>query len=224
MATLGKIAATVSHELRNPLGTIRSSFFAINLCLEHQDEKVSASLNRAERSVARCDRIIDELLGLTRVQDLQLTDTPMDEWLANVLSDTPPPEGIEVESQLQAGLSVKIDRERLRQCLCNLLTNAYQAIDQSETTRNHGRVRVSTRTQNKSFEIHIADNGVGFDPKESEKLYEPLFSTKGFGVGLGMPIAKQIIEQHGGNIAIQGKPGQGATVVLRMPLKTMETP
>jgi signal transduction histidine kinase len=67
------------------------------------------------------------------------------------------------------------------------------------------------------FTITIVDNGVGFDPQEKEKLTEPLYSTKSFGVGLGMTIAKQVVEQHGGNITFVGTPGQGATMTIELP-------
>ncbi|MBN1907747.1 MAG: PAS domain S-box protein, partial [Deltaproteobacteria bacterium] len=115
MATLGKLTATVSHELRNPLGTIRTSVFAIGKRLKGEDEKVTVALDRAERNIKRCDLIIDELLNYSRIKALALDPTTLDDWIRDVLDETKPPKGITVKTNFNAGVSINLDRERFRQ-------------------------------------------------------------------------------------------------------------
>jgi PAS domain S-box-containing protein len=213
MATLGKLTATVSHELRNPLGTIRTSVFSIVKRLKGEDEKVMMALERAERNIKRCDLIIDELLNYSKIKELALNPTPLDDWIKDVLDETKPPKGIIVKTELNSGVSINIDRERFRQSIVNILTNAYQAIEEKASGES-GNVLIRTFNEKDNVIIKISDNGVGFDMAVKSRLFEPLFSTKAFGVGLGIPITRQIIEQHGFHMDMYGEPGKGASVTI----------
>ena len=170
MATLGRLTATVSHELRNPLGTIRSSVFSIQRRLKEQDEKVVNALDRAERNIKRCDLIIDELLNYSRVHDLKLEATPIDAWLSEVLEETKPPEGISIKKEIESNAIINMDQERFRRCIVNILINAYQSI-QEKVTDERGYVRVKTQQDKSRLIIEISDNGVGFDMAERDKLF-----------------------------------------------------
>lgn len=217
MATLGRLTATVSHELRNPLGTIRASVFSIEKRLKGQDVKVIAALERAERNIKRCDLIIDELLNYSRVQELMLEPAMLDVWVKEVLDETKQPSGILIKAELSSGAIIEIDQERFRRCLINILTNAYQAIEEKGADEP-GYVTVSTRKEDNVIQLEISDNGIGFDMAIKSKLFEPLFSTKAFGVGLGIPISRQIIEQHGFQMDMRGEPGKGASVTITIPV------
>lgn len=219
MATLGKLTATVSHELRNPLGTIRASVFSVRRRLKEPDEKLVNALDRAERNIKRCDLIIDELLNYSRTSVLNLEPTAIDSWINEVFEEMNPPEGIIVERQLKAGVTVAMDQERFRRSIVNILTNAYQAIQEKNDDKG-GCVNVRTYQDNNSIIIDISDNGVGFDMANKSKLFEPLYSTKTFGIGLGIPITLQIIEQHGWNMEITGKPQVGTSVIITIPVIT----
>ena len=217
MATLGRLTATVSHELRNPLGTIRASVYSAKKRLGGRNEKISNSLDRAERNIKRCDLIIDELLNYSRVQDLKLEAVPIDQWLSEVLEETTLPEGVSIRKEFKAGAVIQMDRERVRRSVVNILTNAYQSILEKEADEP-GCVRIVTGRKPGNLVVEISDNGVGFDMKNREKLYEPLYSTKAFGVGLGIPITRQIFEQHGWHMDITGEPQKGASVIVTIPL------
>jgi signal transduction histidine kinase len=217
MATLGKLTATVSHELRNPLGTIRTSVFSIGKRMKGQDDKVMAALDRAERNIRRCDLIIDDLLNYSRVQELKLEPALLDIWIKDVLDEMKPPSGIIVKTELGAGAIIEIDQERFRRCMINILTNAYQAIEEKDSDET-GYVTVSTRKEDNEIVLEISDNGTGFDMAIKNRLFEPLFSTKAFGVGLGIPITKQIIEQHGFKMDMRGEPMKGASVIITIPV------
>jgi signal transduction histidine kinase len=105
-------------------------------------------------------------------------------------------------------------------CIVNILTNAYQAIEEKADNSRSGAINVFTERDEKAVKIIISDNGAGFNQKEVNRIFEPLYSTKTFGVGLGMPVTKQIIETHGWNIDMNGEPGKGATVTVSMPFSS----
>ncbi len=221
LATLGQLTATVSHELRNPLGVIRTSAFIANEGQSDATPRVRRALERIERSVVRCDRIISELLDFTRISELEPEPTPLDSWLGSTLSEQALPSGVELRRDFNtAGLDITIDRDRIRRAVINVFDNACQAMT-DPATENDGDadhiLTVTTRVSDDRIEIVFEDNGPGIPADVRPMIFEPLFSTKGFGVGLGLPTVKQIMEQHGGGIDIDSVPGQGARVRLWLP-------
>lgn len=224
MAVLGKLIAVVSHELRNPLGTIRTSLFAIGERTGGQDPAVERILKRAERNIVRCDTIIEELLDYSRIRSPDLETTQIDSWLAEVLDELAVPEGIVLQRQLTSGATVRLDRERVRRCIQNVVSNASQAmLEKSKTatvaaTPPGSELKVSSRLSQDRVEMVFLDNGTGIPQEQMDKIFQPLYSTRGFGVGLGLPIVKQIMEQHSGGIEIESQPGAGTTVTLWLPV------
>jgi signal transduction histidine kinase len=215
LATLGKLTATVSHELRNPLGTIQSALFSIESCIEcNEPHKASRSLELAERSINRCVNIIEELNSYARVKELDLSEASLDDWLETVMSEQKLPESILVELDLASGLRTFFDQEKLRQVIVNLINNAVHALEDKHS--NGKFLGIATCFLGDEYEIRIHDNGIGMSDEVKEKIFEPLFSTKGFGVGLGMGIVKNIVEQHRGEVIVESKRGEGTTVILRM--------
>ena len=146
------------------------------------------------------------MLGYTRTPSLELVATPIDKWLDSILDEEVLPEAIQTVRDFHANVKIGIDRERLQRCIINLVGNGVQAIEQAGMARGEGRLVVSTAIVNGYVEIVIEDNGVGIPSENIEKIFEPLFSTKNFGIGLGVPIARQVIEQHGGAMAYQSEP------------------
>lgn len=218
LAVLGQLTATVSHEIRNPLGTVSNALYLLretlgNDCLEQADRP----LTLAERSVQRCDGIISELLDFTIRRGLMKEAIDLDSWLRELLDETFWPEDVERQWFLDSGLTVQADPERLRRALANVITNALQAIEaKGEGARS---LEVTTRRCAGRCEIVVRDSGVGIPDEIRERIYEPMFSTKNFGVGLGVPIIRNIMEDHGGGVEYQSKPGVGTTVTLWLPLE-----
>ncbi len=221
LAMVGQLTATVSHELRNPMATMRTSVFLINELIDHGNEKVERALGRLERSLQRCDSIIDELLDFARTKQAVLEPLDLDEWLGRLLDEYEPDENVELQIRLNAGdVNVAADRERLRRAVINIVDNAYHALLKQRPTDDphpEPRVTASTRLMEDRAVIEVMDNGVGMDEETLENCFEPLFSTKGFGTGLGLPASKQILEQHNGGIEIFSEPGAGTTVTLWLP-------
>ncbi len=215
LAALGQLTASVAHELRNPLGTIRSSMFVIARALGDQDLGVAADLERARRNVIRCDTIIEELLDYVRNTPLSFEPVLVDPIVDRILNEHPIPQGIEVARQFTSESRAALDSERFRRCLINIITNACQAMTGEEGAR--GRLTVETLEINDRVEIRISDTGPGIPEEDLERVLEPLYSTKSFGVGLGLPISKQTLEQHGGDIAIHSRRGTGTRVSLWLP-------
>jgi signal transduction histidine kinase len=216
-SAIGQLTATVAHELRNPLSSIRNSVFTMR-----EGSAVSSALERPiariERSIARCDRIIGDLLDFTRLRERQAEIVTADDWLGEVLDEQPLPPGVSLVRRFgAAGYRLNLDRERMRQVIVNLIENAVQAMVNDAAAAGGGTIVVGTRVA-AAYEMVIDDTGPGISPQVLPKVFEPLFTTKSFGTGLGLPTVKQIIEQHAGTIAIESELGRGTRVIVRLPL------
>ncbi len=220
LAALGQLVGTVGHEIRNPLGTIRTSAFSIAERIRDKGLGVEPALARMERSIDRCDRIIEELLTFARTSALRLELTLIDPWLATVLEEQIVPEGLTLRSTLHSDVELAIDRERFRRCLINVLNNASQALSEARTAG--GGIDVKAARENGRLVIRVRDNGPGIPAEHLAKVFEPLFSTRSFGVGLGLAIVKQTMESHGGGVELESAPGRGTDVAWWVPLKPEE--
>jgi len=222
LAALGQLTGTVSHELRNPLGAMRTSLAAIRKLARDGDPMLKRSVEIVDRSVTRCDNIIGDLLDYSRIRNLALEPTALDGWLERLLDEYQPPLGIRLHSDLDAGAELALDRDRLRQVVINLLDNACQAMtpEEGRAAGNGERLlTVATRVADARVELSVSDTGPGISPEEVDKVFEPLYSTKAFGVGLGLPLVRQIIEQHDGGIEVDRTAARGTRMVLWLPLE-----
>ncbi len=219
LATLGQLTATVSHEIRNPLGTVKNSIFSIGEAVEQNDmSRLGKALGLAERNIRRVDTIISELLDYTRQRELVMVSTLMDSWLGEILDELDiVPEETTITRELSTEITLKIDQEYLRQAMINILNNAVQAIE--ENGEEKGNIEVQTAVSGSHFQIRISDNGAGIPKATMERVLEPLFSTKSFGIGLGIPIVMRIMEQHEGGMEISSEPGKGTVVTLWLPIQ-----
>ena len=218
LAAIGQLTGTVSHELRNPLGTIRSSFAIVGSHLQTTHGPVARAFERIERNIDRCVTIIDELLAYTRVRDIHLEPVVIDDWLTEQVVDEDIPHSISVVLDCQSGATIFMDRERLRRAILNVLQNAWQAFTESEYECAQPTVAITTRVEDGRLALRIADNGPGIPEDIRERIFDPLFSTKSFGVGLGLPLVRQIVDQHGGEITVDTTLGEGTTITLMVPI------
>lgn len=217
LAVLGQLTATVSHEIRNPLGTVANALYLLKEGLQGDEHaKLAKPLLLAERNVERCDTIISDLLDFSRQRKIEKAPIKIDDWLIELLDEMSIPEQIELQKDLCTNSDVPADPERLRRVLVNVITNAVQALD--EIDKPDKKITVRTRLVDETCEIVVQDNGPGMSQDVVKRIYEPMFSTKNFGVGLGVPIIRNILEGHCGGVDYLSEVDKGTTVTMWLPL------
>ncbi len=220
LSVLGQLTATVAHELRNPLSSIKNTTAALRHAALSKNIDLERPISRIERGIGRCDQLVSDLLDYTRKCNVVLKPARLDQWLNGVLDEQQMTDGIALERRLYANDAlVSLDAERFRRVIINLIDNAAEALQQLEDRER--KIDVQTRVTD-CAEIIISDTGPGISSDVMPKIFEPLFSTKRFGTGLGLPTVKQIVEQHSGTIHITSEPGRGTMVQIKLPLVAAE--
>lgn len=216
LAVLGQLTATVSHELRNPLGTVKNAIYLLGKIKGEGDaNKIDKAIELADRNVKRCDGIINELLDFTRQQDSIHEEIVLGKWLQEILDEQTLPDDIELQNNLPKDVVVSGDPERLRRAFINVFFNGVQAFAGQDVSNKV--LSIDLVTSDDKIQIIVADNGSGIPDDVLGRIFEPMFSTKNFGVGLGMSIVKNIMEEHGGGVELESSPGKGTSVSLWLP-------
>jgi signal transduction histidine kinase len=229
-ANLGQLTATVAHELRNPLGAVRTSAFLLERKLKGKGLGVEPQLLRINNGITRCDDTITQLLDFSRSKQINSSKVEVDQWLISVIEEEARklPTSVNIACTLGLeGYEVPLDKARLERAVVNLIANASEAmVGKGEgsilTITVNPTITIETRLNGEFFEIEISDNGPGISAENLLKIREPMFTTKNFGTGLGIPAVEQILEQHGGTLDIQSTIGQGAKFTMRLPVKRIE--
>ena len=202
LATLGRIAASVSHELRNPLGAISNATYFLKMQLAQASEvKVRRHLDIIERQIKIANRIIGDLLNFSRTPTLDVESFPLAPLCMDALGVLTIPDFIEVALDVEPNLMVEADRQYLNQVLQNLISNAVQAMPEGGKLKL--RAEHVERQGEVWLEISVADTGIGITREEQEHIFEPLFTTRARGIGLGLTICKSVVEAHGGRIWVE---------------------
>ncbi len=216
LATLGQMAGSVSHELRNPLGVISNAVFYLNTVLDEADENTKEYLEIISSEVRTADKIVSDLLDFSRVKSVEREDVAVSDLVAQVLEKQPAPENVQVTTSLPSDLPpVVVDPGQIGQVLTNLVTNACQAMPPPVA----GRLIISAMANKTRVNLSIADTGRGISEENMAKLFEPLFTTRARGIGLGLAVSKNMVESIGGNIEVQSEEGKGSTFTLILPAK-----
>jgi NO-binding membrane sensor protein with MHYT domain len=231
MAQLGNLTATVAHELRNPLGAIRTSAFLLDRKLKGKNLGIDGQVERITSGVLRCDSIITQLLDFARAAPLKLSDHEIDAWIATLVEEEAQklPEAVTIECHLGLDdLRVAFEADRLQRAIINLLSNASEAMvgkgnDPTKFTTRDPRIRIETRRSDRGIEIAVSDNGPGITRDVIQRIREPLFTTKSFGTGLGLPAVDKIMDLHGGGMDIESRHGAGSTFIIWLPERTAAT-
>jgi NO-binding membrane sensor protein with MHYT domain/nitrogen-specific signal transduction histidine kinase len=220
LATIGQIAATVGHELRNPLASIRNSMEMVRQQTAGKALNVERALDRIDRNTERCASIISDLLNFARKKELEREPTAIAAWLTETLDEHTLPDRIQLERDLRASDEIPADRQKLRQIVVNLVDNAAQAMMDPQWQPAEGqarRITVRTESADDGVRLSIIDTGPGMAPDVLSRIFEPLFTTKTSGIGLGMPIVQQLVEMHQGTIAVDSTVGKGTTIRIWLP-------
>ena len=225
LAQLGQLTATVAHEIRNPLGIVRAAAYLIERRLGDPEPDIGIQVNRINDGVARCDAIITELLDFTRTRNLEPERVALDEWLSKVVVEQAAelPAMIELQCRYRLpGDRIAFDPVHLQRVIINLLSNAAEAmvgkgLDPASFHTAKPRIVIETLRTDRGVEIWCTDNGPGISVENLRRIREPLFTTKSYGVGLGLPAVERILDQHGGGLDIATEVGRGTTMKVWLP-------
>ncbi len=214
LAALGKMAAGVAHELRNPLSSIKGLALVLQSRFtgENQDRETATIL---VQEVERLNRSISELLDYARPQTLQKIELDLHNLLnkaLSLLSIDAEASAVKIATDFQEKLpTLQADADKMNQVFLNLFLNAIQAMESG------GTLSVSTITTERSVKIMIADTGCGIETQDLGRIFDPYFTTKPEGTGLGMAMSSKIVEEHGGSITLTSEINQGTLVVVEIP-------
>ena len=216
LAALGQLAAGIAHEIRNPLTSI--NILIHSLREKPSDEEVHREdLRVIEEEIHRINEIVDQFLRFAKPAPPLLQEADLVSLFEETLQLLKPQiekQRITVQKEFNALPSTVLDREQMKQVVLNLLLNALQAMSGGGLLRLSGQVL----EDNRWIQLSVQDTGVGIPPEDMNKLFDPFFSTKEGGVGLGLSIAHRIIDQHRGKIQIESTPGQGTLFTLWLPI------
>ena len=214
LAILGQLAGGVGHELRNPLGVITNAVYFLQMILVDANETVKEYLEIISARVKESEKIVADLLDLSRTHSAQRKVVTVPQLIDIVIERHPPPETIAVNRKLEANLpSLFVDTQQVGQVLVNLVTNAYQAMP------NGGTLTFKAQQEQGQVKLLVIDTGQGMSPETAEKVFEPLFTTKVQGIGLGLAVSKNLIEVNGGLLEVASEIGKGTTFVITLPVE-----
>jgi two-component system sensor histidine kinase HydH len=217
LATVGRLAAGVAHEIRNPLSSIKgfATYFQERYRANAEDARTASILIQ---EVDRLNRVVSQLLEFSRPVSILARPVRLSRLIGDTLKlvgSQSQEKGVTVHTDISADAEeVRLDPDRLSQVLLNLFLNGVEAMDSGGVLT----VRAKESVDGRNLEIQVADTGCGIRPEDLPQVFEPYFTTKPTGTGLGLAIAHHIVEAMGGDIAVASRLGSGTTFTLRLPL------
>lgn len=217
LASLTTLAAGVAHEIKNPLGSISIHVQLMRKSLKNQtEEPLARYLDIVTEEIDRLNRIVVDFLFAVRPMDI----APINDDIVAVLKELVEFMHVEVET---AGIAMSVeygknipllpfDRRYIKQALLNLVKNAAAAMPDG------GKLRLAIELVGEEVRIRVSDSGIGIPEDKLGKIFEPYFTTKENGTGLGLTLTYKIIKEHGGDIAVVSRPGQGTTFTITLPI------
>lgn len=217
---LAELAGSLAHEIKNPLSVIHMNIDLLSEDLAEIDSRLSRRLvNRIDIVRGQCERmesLLRDFLRYTRLRDIDLVSGSLNDQIDMVLrayQAQAEQEGVDIEKYLDADLpSILLHSDSLQAALMNLVKNAIEAMSAG------GQLVVRTYSTRTSVALDLIDTGRGVDDVTVLHMFEPFYSTKDGGTGLGLPTARRIIESHGGRISVQSEVGRGTKFVLEFPI------
>ncbi|NOX36200.1 MAG: PAS domain-containing protein [Calditrichaeota bacterium] len=221
LAEIGEMAAKVAHEVRNPLNAIKGATHYLRG--EIQEESVAMYLDLIEEQVDRVNRVATDLLGLARPLEPVFHPGNLEKVIRQALWDTQQAlddKQIRVKTHIHPNIpEIPLDENQIEQALVNLILNAVDAMEEG------GQLTIELKSlcggngmRGEHLQLVIADTGCGIPAETREQIFQPFFTTKIKGTGLGLTIVKKIVEHHQGQIEIESEENQGTRVIIRLPL------
>lgn len=222
---IAQLAGGLAHEVKNPLSTIRLNMGLLEEDVEDledspQKRRVLQRIETVKRETLRLEDLLNEFLDFTRAHNLELHTADVNKELKDIIFFFRPQASaanVEIQEFYSSDLpTICIDKRSFNRAILNLLLNALQAI-LSKHDGQKGVILVRTRPCGTEVAIDLIDSGVGMNDETLQKIFEPFFSTKIGGTGLGLPTVRKVIEGHGGRIAIQSELRRGTQFTLTFP-------
>jgi signal transduction histidine kinase len=222
LSELGNLAATVAHEIRNPLNSVSMGLQRLKgeFSPTRDQDEYAHFLDLMQIEVRRLNDIVEQFLSLARPLNLKREAIAVEAFLQELSTLVA---GDAQSSKVQIALTVapnlpplNADRNYLKQLLLNLILNGVQSMPQG------GRLTIAAGADKDCLELTVADCGMGIEPDKLEKIFEPYFTTKTTGSGLGLSISRRIAEAHGGTVVVKSQTGRGSRFVVRLPFSAAE--
>ncbi len=210
LAALGELAGSVSHELRNPLGVIKNATYFLNMRMNtFKDEAIKENLKILTREINTANKIISDLLDFTREKTPVHLDVNLNKLVEEMLSKSSIPDNIKVIVELTDQIiPISIDPTQIAQVFLNLIENGLHSMEEG------GTLKISTRVTDNTMDVIFADEGYGIPEDNLDKIFNPLFTTKAKGIGLGLAISKSLAEANGGSILVESDEKKGSTFTV----------
>lgn len=219
LAAVGELASGVGHELRKPLSVIRNCVYWLNMTLpDKADEETMNTLSLLDRQVDISNRIITDLLDFTRARPSSPAPVDLHSLVKDSLSWVVVPRNITVTTDFGSkSPQVIVDAEQVGRVFANITSNAVQAMN------GGGQLKISTGTAVNHAWVKFEDTGCGISEENLKKIFEPLFTTRRRGIGLGLTISKRLIEQNNGTIEVASQTDKGTVFTVRLPQYRADT-
>ncbi|HEY7158374.1 MAG TPA: protoglobin domain-containing protein [Gemmataceae bacterium] len=209
LAAIGQVAGGVAHELRNPLNVVKTSVYYLLNAKNPSPEKKAEHLQRIEKHIVLADGVITALSNFAKLPAPNRTPFVVEQCIREALDTNPLPDTIQLTLDCPSSLPPALaDSDQVRIVFANLIRNAREAMPQG------GRLTVTARSVDGGMETTVIDTGVGIPAEQLSRVLEPLYSTKARGLGLGLSIARAIVEKNGGHLRVASEPGKGSSFTV----------
>jgi signal transduction histidine kinase len=214
LAVLGQVAGSVGHELRNPLGVMNNAVYYLQTVLADADSGVKEYLNIIKDEIAGSERIVSDLLDAVRTQPPRSEAVGVAKLVGQTLGKLTLPPAVSVKLDFSKTLpALRIDAMQIHQVLRNLISNAIEAMPEGGTLE----ISALENTKNGTVSIKVQDSGSGIAPDVLPKLFQPLFTTKARGIGLGLVVVKNLTEANSGTVQVESVAGKGSVFTVTLP-------
>ncbi|MFQ3573003.1 MAG: HAMP domain-containing sensor histidine kinase [Thermodesulfovibrionales bacterium] len=224
LSAIGQLSRTIAHEIRNPLNFI-------NLSVEHMQDKFPPEdidkqkkfrelINGIKQEISRLNKLVNDFLDYSRPMKLDVKKIDIKDLLDDIIAliwAKAEAEKVQIKRQDNVSVSLYLDVELFKSCVMNVISNAIQSMESLDSGADKLLI-IKTEVIEDHLVISFSDTGIGIDKNDIEKVFEPFFSTKPNGLGLGLPLTKRVIEEHGGRLEIISEKGKGTDVIFVLPI------
>ncbi len=215
LAILGQLSSSVGHELRNPLGVMTNAVYFLEMTVKDAPPKVREYLGILRTQIRVSEKIVSDLLDFARVKPPQRSSVPIGDIIDAQLERVTLPERVSVRRNVGSDVPpVYVDAVQVGQVVLNLIANAAQAMEETG-----GTLTLTASADDGVVRLAVTDTGPGIAPEHLDRVFEPLFTTKARGIGLGLSVSRALAAANSGRLTVHSEPGRGATFTLELPAR-----